>query len=105
MSQTFDDFERFVKTERLKFRVSVTVSETNNQVGFISVGELINPCVGLPYGTILDFWVVPEFRRQGIAGRLLDYALECLRSKGYTHAGILAPSSNRQLLVCMRKGD
>jgi ribosomal protein S18 acetylase RimI-like enzyme len=99
----FDDFERFVKTERFKFRVFIAVSETNNQVGFISVGELTNPTVGLPYGAVLDFWVVPELRRQGIGSRLLDYALEYLRSQGYTHAGILASSSNRQAVSLYEK--
>jgi ribosomal protein S18 acetylase RimI-like enzyme len=84
-------------------RVFVGVSETNNQVGFISVGELANPCVGLPYGTVLDFWVVPELRRQGIGGRLLDYALDYLRSKGYTHAGILASSSNKHAISLYEK--
>jgi ribosomal protein S18 acetylase RimI-like enzyme len=85
--------------------VFVAVSETNNRVGFISIGELTNLCVGLPYGAILDFWVVPELRGQGIGGRLLDYALEYLQSKGYTHAGILTSSSNSRLPACMRKED
>jgi ribosomal protein S18 acetylase RimI-like enzyme len=99
----FDDFERFVKTELLKFKVFVAVSETNDQIGFISVGELTNPCVGLPYGAVLDLWAVPELRRQGIGSRLLDHALDYLRSKGYTHAGIFVSSSNRQAVSLYEK--
>ena len=78
-------------------------AETDNQIGFISVGELANSCVGLPYGAVLDFWVSPELRRQRIGGRLLDYALEYLRSKGYTHVGIIASSSNRQAVSLYEK--
>jgi ribosomal protein S18 acetylase RimI-like enzyme len=70
----FDDFERFMKNERFKFRVFIAVSETGSQVGFISVGELTNPTVGLPCGAVLDFWVATESRRQGVGSKLLDHA-------------------------------
>jgi len=99
----FDDFERFLKNERFKFRVFIAVSETDSQVGLISVGELTNPTVGLPCGAVLDFWVAPEFRRHGIGSRLLDHALGYLLTQGYTHATILASSSNEKALSLYRK--
>jgi ribosomal protein S18 acetylase RimI-like enzyme len=101
----FDDFERFLKNERFKFKVFIAVSETESQVGFISVGELTNPTVGLPCGAVLDFWVAPESRRRGIGSKLLDHALGYLLTQRYTHATILASSSNKQALSLYRKGD
>jgi ribosomal protein S18 acetylase RimI-like enzyme len=99
----FDDFERFLKNERFKFKVFIADSETDRQMGFISVGELTNPAVGLPFGAILDFWVAPEYRRKGVGGKLLDHALDYIRAQGYTHATILASSSNEKALSLYRK--
>jgi ribosomal protein S18 acetylase RimI-like enzyme len=99
----FEDFERFLRDERFKFKVFIAVSESSGQVGYISVGELTNPCLGLPCGAILDFWVAPESRRQGIGSKLLDYALEYLLAQEYTHTTILASTSNKLALSLYRK--
>ena len=68
----FADFERYLNTERFKFRVFIAVSDDERPVGYVSVGELANPAVGLPLGSVLDFWVTPEFRDKGI-GNMLFY--------------------------------
>ncbi len=93
----FDDFERYMKTERFKFKVLTAASE-DEPVGYISVGENANPAVGLPLGAVLDFWVAPEFREKGVGGMLLDHALEHIRSEGYSHASILVSASNEKAI-------
>jgi ribosomal protein S18 acetylase RimI-like enzyme len=66
--------------------------------GYISVGVTVNPPVGLPMGTILDFWVAPEHRRQGIGSKLLDHATTYVRSQGYSHTNLLVSSMNKEAI-------
>jgi len=91
----FDDFDRYRKTERFKFKVFTAVASDGKPVGYVSIGDNSNPAVGLPLGAVLDFWVAPEHRGKGIGGMLLDHALEQIRAQGYTHASILVSASNR----------
>jgi ribosomal protein S18 acetylase RimI-like enzyme len=99
----FDDFDHWMKEPRFKFKVFVAATKDDKPVGYISIGERINPAVGLPFGAILDFYVAPDFRKKGIGGKLLDYALEQIRSLGYTHSSILISSSNKRALKLYTK--
>lgn len=94
----FADFDRYLRTERFKFRVFTAVSELGTPIGYVSVGENANPAVGLPFGAVLDFWVVPELRGKGAGGKLLDHALAHIRGQGYTHASILVSASNSRAI-------
>lgn len=94
----FADFERYLNTERFKFRVFIAVSDDERPVGYVSVGELANPAVGLPLGSVLDFWVAPELRDKGIGTMLLDHALVHIHAQGYTHASILVSASNEKAI-------
>lgn len=96
--RSFEDFQYYRNNDRFKFRVFVAVIEEKTPAGYISVGETVNPPVGLPMGTILDFWVTPEYRRRGIGSRLLDHTIEYVRSQGYSHASLLVSSTNREAL-------
>jgi ribosomal protein S18 acetylase RimI-like enzyme len=89
------DFNRLMKDKKFKFRVFVATTEIDKAVGYVSVGELRNPTVGIRLGCVLDFWVSKEFRGKGIGSRLLDYALEYIRKRGYSHASIMVSASNR----------
>ncbi len=95
----FADFERYLNTEQFKFRVFVGASANREPLGYVSIGELTNPAVGLRYGGILDFWVAPENRARGIGTRLLDFALGQIRKHGYTHASILVSASNEKAIA------
>jgi ribosomal protein S18 acetylase RimI-like enzyme len=100
-----NDFEYYRSNARFKFRVFLAVLGNGESAGFISVGELANPAIGLPMGAILDFWVKPAVRRQGIGSELLDHAIEYIRSQGYTHASILVSQSNNQAMrLYQRRG-
>lgn len=88
------DFERFQKTKRFKFKVFVAVRQANVPVGYVSVAELMNPAVGLPMGGILDLYVEPTLRNRGIGKGLLDYAIRLIRRQGYSHACILVAALN-----------
>jgi len=61
----FDDFNFYLTNERFKFKVFMTDLGNGENAGFISVGEVVNPAVGLRMGAILDFWVKPAVRRRG----------------------------------------
>ena len=101
--RVFEDFDRFVREKRFKFRVFVGQIQRGRPVGFVSVGELMNPTVGLKMGAVLDFWVEPGSRRLGIGNRLLDHALAFLESKGYSHAGIMVSATNKRAMRMYRK--
>ena len=54
----YEDFDRYQKNEKYKFKVFVATLKnqgSNLPVGYISVGETMNPAVGLRYGALLDF--------------------------------------------------
>ena len=99
-----EDFQRYLRTEQFKFRVFIATALSGEPVGYISVGELQNPAVGLPLGGILDFWVDPSFRRQGIGTRLLQYALDYIASYGYSHASILVSVRNSAKRIYEKAG-
>lgn len=99
-----EDFQRYLKTERFKFRVFIAAAESGGPIGYISVGETQNPAVGLPMGGILDFWVDPNFRRQGIGTRLLEFALDYIGSHGYSHASILVSVHNSAKRIYEKTG-
>jgi ribosomal protein S18 acetylase RimI-like enzyme len=101
--RVFDDFDRYLKDKRFKFRVFVAQTRDKEPVGYVSVGETMNPDVGLKMGAVLDFWVAADHRDKGIGTKLLDYALECLASRGYSHAGILVSASNGRALTMYKK--
>jgi ribosomal protein S18 acetylase RimI-like enzyme len=100
----FDDFDYFAKTEKYKFKVFIaTTSNDDSPVGYVSVGETTNPAVGLKLGSVLDFWVSPEFRGQGVGSELLDYAVNYIQSMGYSHASILVSASNEKAIQMYEK--
>ena len=101
--RTLDDFDRWSKDERFKFTVFVAAGDEDQPVGFISVGEMMNPSVGLPMGGVLDFWVSPEFRRQGIGGALFDFAMNQMRSMGYSHGTMMVSAQNEAAMNLYRK--
>jgi ribosomal protein S18 acetylase RimI-like enzyme len=94
----FDDFDRFLKEPKFKFQAFVATLEDGKPAGYVSVGELNNPAVGLPMGGVIDFWVAPELRKRGIGGTLLDYALGRIKSSGYSHASVMVSASNEGAL-------
>lgn len=89
-----EDFDRYRKTEKFKFKVFVA-RFNDAPVGYISVGELINPDVGIRLGGVIDFWVAPDSRNKGIGGGLFDYALHYIQQQGYSHASIMVSASNK----------
>lgn len=99
----FADFERYLNTERFKFGVFIAVPDDERPVGYVSVGELANPAVGLPLGSVLDFWVTREFRDRGIGTMLLDHALAHIHAQEYTHASILVSASNEKAIRMYEK--
>lgn len=92
----FDDFNYYRTNERFKFKVFVADLGNGENAGFISVGEVANPAVGLRMGAILDFWVKPAVRKHGIGSRLLDHAIDYIHSQGYSHASILVSQMNKE---------
>ena len=93
--RAYEDFVRCVGDEKLRLRVFVATSSTNDALlGFISIGELTNPDVEMKLGGVLDFWVSEEFRKKGIGGMLLDHALDYIKRQGYSHAGLMVSASN-----------
>ena len=98
-----DDFARFRREKRFKFKVFVATSEDVRPVGYVSVGELMNPTVGIRLGSVLDFWVSERFRSQGIGSALLDYALSYIKKQGYSHASIMVSTSNQRALQMYAK--
>ena len=101
--RVFEDFNRFMKDDKFKFKVFVATTEDGEPVGYISVGELANPTVGIEFGSVLDFWVAKEFRGRGIGGKLLDFALKEIEKRGYSHASIFVSASNRKALQMYEK--
>jgi len=100
---TMDDFDRWSKDERFKFAVFVAAGDEDQSIGFISVGDMTNPSVGLPMGGILVFWVSPEFRRQGIGSALFDFAMNKIRSMGYSHGTMMVSARNEAAISLYRK--
>jgi ribosomal protein S18 acetylase RimI-like enzyme len=101
--RVYEDFDRFRKDDKFKFSLFVATLEGGTRAGYVSVGELVNPAVGIRLGSILDLWVSKEFRGRGIGGRLLDFALEQIKKRGYSHASIMASASNRKALQMYEK--
>ena len=101
--KVFEDFDRYVREKKFKFQVFVAQTQQGRPVGFVSVGETMNPAVGLKMGTVLDFWVEPLSRKSGIGSRLLDYALTYLQSKGYSHASIMVSATNERAMPMYKK--
>ena len=99
----FADFKRYTRDKKFKFKMFVGLSEKGERTGYVSVGESMNPTVGLPLGAILDFWVEPHHRGQGIGGRLLDYGLDYLQSQRYTHASIMVAAGNERAMRMYKK--
>ena len=102
-TRIFHDFERYSKDKRFKFVVFVAESDNEERLGYVSVGELVNPTVGLKLGAVLDFWVEPHHRKEGVGSRLLDYALDYLRSRRYSHASIMVSAQNELALRMYKK--
>jgi ribosomal protein S18 acetylase RimI-like enzyme len=96
--RSYEDFQFYMSNDRFKFRVFVAVVDEKTPAGYISVGETVSLPVGLPMGTILDFWVTPEHRRRGIGSKLLDHAIEYARSQGYSHTNLLVSSTNKEAI-------
>ena len=56
----YEDFNRYQENKKYKFHVFVATLKqhgNNSPAGYVSVGETMNPAVGLRYGAVLDFWV------------------------------------------------
>jgi len=99
-----EEFNSLLKTKRYKFKVFVAVQK-NTPVGFISIGELIDHVLKSPCGALLDFWIAPESRKQGIGDKLFDYALKKLQDHDYTHLGLMVSASNKASLhMCECRG-
>ena len=102
----YQDFGRYQKDKRYRFKVFVATLKGQRDdlsAGYVSVGQTVNPAVGLRYGAVLDFWVDPKFRKHGIGGRLLDLALSYIKSQGYTHSSILVSASNKEATRMYRR--
>jgi ribosomal protein S18 acetylase RimI-like enzyme len=97
-----EEFNAFLKTRNYKFKVFVAIHH-KTPVGFISFGELKNHITGLPGGSLLDFWVEPEYRKLGIGTKLFNYAAEKLLERGYTHWGVMVSPSNKASLHLLEK--
>lgn len=96
--RVFADFDRYMNERRYRFRVFVAATGDGRPAGYVSIGEGANPTVGIRLGSVLDFWVAEEFRGRGVGSKLLDYALEEIGKRGYSHASIMVSASNRQAL-------
>lgn len=72
-------------------------------MGYVSIGETMNPTVGLRFGSVLDFWVAPEYRGKGVGSRLLDHALDCVQKFGYSHSSLLVSATNRRAIHMYEK--
>ena len=94
---------RFARDRKYKFRVFVARSDDRQPVGYVSVGETMNPTVGLRLGAVLDLWVEPRSRNQGAGSMLLDYAIEYLQSREYTYASIMVSAGNRRVMAMYRR--
>ena len=101
--RVFKDFNRFMKDKKFKFQVFVATVKNGRKAGYVSVGELMNPAVGIRLGSVLDFWVSREFRGRGIGGRLLDFALTQIKKRGHSHASIMVSAHNRRALQIYEK--
>jgi ribosomal protein S18 acetylase RimI-like enzyme len=53
-------------------------------LGYTIVGPATSMLSPIPFGFVYDVWIVPEFRRQGVATALLDHALAWCRKQGLT---------------------
>lgn len=102
-NRIIEDFNRYLRDERFKFRVFVAENENGHPVGYVSTGEGANPAVGLKFGAILDLWVAPDWRNRGIGSKLLDYAHNYIRNRGYSHASILVSGSNERAIRMYEK--
>ncbi len=56
------------------------------------------------YGWIMDVYVIPEYRRRGIAGSLTRHTLDWLRAKGITFARLSASEQARQAQLYEKMG-
>lgn len=100
------DFDRYLENRKYKFKVFVATLREQEGIlsaGYVSVGETVNPAVGLRYGAVLDLWVDPRVRRHRIGGRLLDHALSYIKLQGYTHSSILVSASNKEAMRMYRR--
>ena len=82
-------FAKNIKDEKLKLAVFIAIAG-GKTAGFVSIGEWENSAVG----SILDLWVSEEYRGRGIGSQLLDFALEEVRRRGYTHSNLMVSVAN-----------
>ena len=95
----FPFFEKWTEEEiRKEFDLNLTKGhifgyyENDTCIGFISMREQIPNEHPVHYKDVFkvvylsDLAVKPQYRRRGIASRLLDYAFEVAKSEGYEYA-------------------
>lgn len=63
--------------------------------GWLGVCDFYNLDSEEIQGMVVELYVFPEFRQQGIATRLLEYALKSMKEKGIKHVQLNVYSGNQ----------
>ncbi|MBI4416930.1 MAG: GNAT family N-acetyltransferase [Euryarchaeota archaeon] len=63
--------------------IYVAESEEGRVAGYAIVGGASSMLSPMPFGFLYDIWVAPQFRRQGVARRLLQEAERWCRGRGF----------------------
>jgi ribosomal protein S18 acetylase RimI-like enzyme len=98
-----EDFKSCQENDRLKFKVFVAADADDKPLGFVSIGEIQNPTVKLPYGAILDLYVDDKQRNKGVGNELLAHALKFINEQGYSHAGLYVSIKNEAAAQMYKK--
>jgi ribosomal protein S18 acetylase RimI-like enzyme len=82
----------------------IWLAEMNKKiVGFIWLIESVEQFTGKPYGFIMDIGVIEKYRKKGIGRKLLAFAEEYCRQKGFKCIKLMVNSRNKSALDFYRK--
>ena len=84
--------ERVIESPENAIFVAETVE--GRVAGYAIVGGASSMLSQLPFGFLYDVWVAPEFRRQGVARRLVERAMEWCHTQGHTKLKLEASARN-----------